>query len=30
LVGPDGKPQYNVKAREDGADVAAGVGKGDH
>ncbi|OZA97769.1 MAG: hypothetical protein B7X52_01925, partial [Thiotrichales bacterium 34-46-19] len=30
LVGPDGKPQYNVLQREDGADVAAGVGKGDH
>lgn len=30
LVGPDGQAQYNVLQREDGADVAAGVGKGDH
>jgi cytochrome c len=30
LVGPDGKPQFNVGQRADGADVAAGVGKGDH
>ena len=30
LVGPDGKPQYNVGQRPDGADVAAGVGKSDH
>ncbi|OZA75095.1 MAG: hypothetical protein B7X74_01080 [Thiotrichales bacterium 39-47-5] len=30
LVGPDGKPQYNVLQREDGVDVAAGVGKNDH
>lgn len=29
LVGPDGKPQYNVLQREDGVDVAAGVGKSD-
>lgn len=30
LNGPDGKPQWNVLQREDGHDVAAGVGKSDH
>jgi cytochrome c len=29
VVGPDGKPQYNVLQRPDGVDVAAGVGKSD-
>jgi cytochrome c len=29
IMGPDGKPQYNVLQRPDGEDVAAGVGKSD-
>lgn len=29
IMGPDGKPQWNVLQRPDGEDVAAGVGKSD-
>jgi cytochrome c len=29
IIGPDGKPQYNVLQRPDGVDIAAGVGKTD-